>query len=457
MGLKSIAKSIGGAVSGAVSSVGGLLGGGGSAGSGQNAGVLGVGQFKAATPIINKEAFKVKDLSPDLERLKKLEEEQAARSKTTSDASAALLQQLAQRAAGQGPSLAEAQLKSASERNLAQQLAAAQAMRGGSAAARARSLSLAQSTGGRETAQAAAEMRIKETQAAQEQLATLSTNQQQMADNLRLKYLSMGLDLKEADQAAQREYESLLAKSNLAAQGINLQGFEGASTRRADFVSNIGSGLATMFSDKRVKKEIKKKDLGIEDFLAAVSDRVQKTASQKADTDVADFLRDVPSVQSGSQGYKKLGDTLKSKASEKESDDEEMSLADMKRADESKLSEMSDKSSKKDVEKFDPKSFLSALQAYKYKYKNPEMPLRGEGEFVSVMAQDLEKAGPIGKSAVIDTPEGKVVDYGKLAGAMLAAQAHLNKRLDEIEAKGFGKVLKAEKEYRSKMEKMKKK
>lgn len=449
-------KSVGGAVSKAVSSVGSILGGGGSAGGAQGAGVLGVGQFKAATPIINKEAFRVKDLTSDTERLRKLEEEQASKSKTSSDASTALLQQLAQRASGQGPSLAEAQLKSASERGLAQQLAAAQAMRGGSAASRARSLSLAQSAGGRDTAQQAAEMRIKETQAAQEQLGTLATNQQQLSDNLRLKYLSMGLDLKEADQAAQREYEALLAKSNLAAQGINLQGFEGASTRRADFASNIGSGLATMFSDKRVKKDIKKKELGIEDFLSAVSDRVQKTAAQKADTDVSSFLRDVPSTTAKGGGYKKFGDTLKSKASEEEVEDD-MSLADMKQADEKKLSEVSDESSKKDIEKFDPKSFLSALQAYKYKYKNPEMPLRGEGEFVSVMAQDLEKAGPIGKSAVIDTPEGKVVDYGKLAGAMLAAQAHLNKRLDEMEGRGFGKVVRAEKEYRSKMDKMKKK
>lgn len=77
-------------------------------------------------------------------------------------------------------------------------------------------------------------------------------------------------------------------------------------------------------------------------------------------------------------------------------------------------------------------SFLDALEAHKYSYKDPAKD--GEGEYVSPMAQDLEKT-PMGDSMVIDTPRGKMVDYGRGFGAVLAAQAELNKRLKSLEKK----------------------
>jgi len=51
------------------------------------------------------------------------------------------------------------------------------------------------------------------------------------------------------------------------------------------------------------------------------------------------------------------------------------------------------------------------------------------------MAQDLEKAGKIGKSMVKNTEYGKMVDYGKGFGSILAAQVQLNERLKELEKK----------------------
>jgi hypothetical protein len=80
----------------------------------------------------------------------------------------------------------------------------------------------------------------------------------------------------------------------------------------------------------------------------------------------------------------------------------------------------------------DPENFLNAIKVQEYEYKNPK---HGKGKFVSPMAQDLEKAGPVGKSMVKDTPEGKIVDYGRGFGAILAAQADLNKRLQKVEGK----------------------
>lgn len=97
----------------------------------------------------------------------------------------------------------------------------------------------------------------------------------------------------------------------------------------------------------------------------------------------------------------------------------------------------SDENMKKDIKNpkntpMDPESFLNAIAAHSYKYKDDK---NGKGTFLSPMAQELEKAGPVGKSMVIDTPEGKMVDYGRGFGAILAAQADLNKRLQKIEGK----------------------
>lgn len=86
-----------------------------------------------------------------------------------------------------------------------------------------------------------------------------------------------------------------------------------------------------------------------------------------------------------------------------------------------------DKTSKQPV-----RSFLDNLQAYSYKYKEPDRPMRGRGEHISVMAQDLEKS-QLGRQMVKDTPEGKVVDYAKGYAFILAAQADLNKRLKKME------------------------
>lgn len=93
------------------------------------------------------------------------------------------------------------------------------------------------------------------------------------------------------------------------------------------------------------------------------------------------------------------------------------------------MSDETKKENKKDGSKA-ADSFLEALHSYTYKYKNPEK--HGEGTQLGVMAQDLEKT-PVGKQMVIDTPEGKMVDYGKGYGAVLAAMSNLHERLKKIE------------------------
>lgn len=88
----------------------------------------------------------------------------------------------------------------------------------------------------------------------------------------------------------------------------------------------------------------------------------------------------------------------------------------------------SDINAKKDIEDFDAAAFLDELTPTKYRYKNPERD--GKGEQVGVMAQEIEPHIP---QMVIDTPEGKMVDYNKAGGPIFASLADLHDRLKRLE------------------------
>ena len=74
--------------------------------------------------------------------------------------------------------------------------------------------------------------------------------------------------------------------------------------------------------------------------------------------------------------------------------------------------------------------FLDSLYAHQYNYKDGK---HGKGKQVGVMAQDLEKT-QLGRQMVEDTPEGKRVNYGKGLGLVVASQARINERLNQIGA-----------------------
>lgn len=92
---------------------------------------------------------------------------------------------------------------------------------------------------------------------------------------------------------------------------------------------------------------------------------------------------------------------------------------------------MSDRRVKKDIQPADGKvkEFLDGLTASDYKYKDEK---HGQGRHTSVMAQDLEKS-ELGRRLVSETKDGKMVNYTRGLATMMAAQAHLNKRLNALE------------------------
>jgi hypothetical protein len=99
--------------------------------------------------------------------------------------------------------------------------------------------------------------------------------------------------------------------------------------------------------------------------------------------------------------------------------------------------DMSDETKKKDIERpddSDVEHFLDHLNAWQYQYKNPEQPGAGYGTYVSPMAQEMEKSD-LGKNFVQNTPQGKMVNYAKMSGTLLAAQAMQHQAQKETDAR----------------------
>ena len=133
----------------AIKKVGGMFGLGGG-GSGSGAGDPNMKYFDIA-----------KEIQPSQEINKELLRNSLNASRAAAPAQAGVLSQMGEAAMGRGPSLAEAQLKSASERNLAQQLGAMRGMRGGGASAQ-RAFLQNQAAAGNQLAQDAATARLQE-------------------------------------------------------------------------------------------------------------------------------------------------------------------------------------------------------------------------------------------------------------------------------------------------------
>lgn len=76
--------------------------------------------------------------------------------------------------------------------------------------------------------------------------------------------------------------------------------------------------------------------------------------------------------------------------------------------------------------------FLDKLGAAQFEYKNKKRD--GKGKQFGVMAQDLEKS-EVGKTLVKEDSGGKMIDFKRGLGAVLAAQASINKRMAALEAR----------------------
>lgn len=257
------------------------------------------------------------------------------------DASGRLLTALEAQATGKAPSIAEAQMRQTSDRNLAQQLAAAQAARGGNIAAQQRQLTQAQGVAGRQLAQDSAIARLQERNQAQQMLGSQALSQQQVSGTRAMDALSGVEQAIYAPKTARQQ--ASLAQLGSDTQ-INLARRGERSSLVGGLLGGAGAIGGALVSDKNMKKDVK---------------------SAKGST--------------------------------------------------SKL--------------------LDALSSKKFKYKDDKKPGTAPGQRYGIMAQDLEKS-EMGKSLVMDTPQGKMIDGGQTLGALLAANADMHKRIKKLEGKG---------------------
>jgi len=186
---------------------------------------------------INKEDYKIKDADKLFGQTQEQYQQNAQRTQDLRGRTDTLLNQLTGQAAGTAPSITEQQLKQAQERNLAQQLAAVQANRGGNTAALQREALRAQSAGAANIAQQAAGMRLQEQQGAQQQLGQLLGQEQAQVANLTQQYLNQGFSIRDAEQKALAEYNRLNVEQNLGIEGLNAQA---DARRQSGFQSGLG-------------------------------------------------------------------------------------------------------------------------------------------------------------------------------------------------------------------------
>jgi hypothetical protein len=367
------------------STISGLTGGlfGGS----DSAGVLGTGQYRGKEYKINERAF-------DPTKVASYGQEQQARANQSD-----FIKQLQAQMQGQGPSLANMQLQQATNRNIAQTMGQAASQRGVNPALAARLAMNNVAGANQQAAMDSGIIRQQEMLNAQQQLGS-QIGAQRQGD----------LTAVDRDLGAKMGREQLGVQQQTGLNSVNQQGYEGAAKRRGEMASGIGQAMA-MMSDENMKTNVKDGESKVQKFVESFK-KATGTAESATNQD------------SGHEGAgKAIGQGI-------------MSLfgsgggAKMAAASDEKMK------TKKGEGGDNVRSFLDAINAnsyeYKDKFKNKE--LGGEGTFVSPMAQELEKT-ELGKSMVIDTPEGKVVDYGKGFGAMLASQAMLNDRLKKLEGK----------------------
>lgn len=251
---------------------------------------------------------------------------------------------------GLDPSLAQNQLKQATDRNLKQQMGMAAAARGNvNPALMQRQLMQNQAATNQAAAGQSGDLRMQETAQARAQLADAlgqqrAQDQASLAQNTatQLGAIQGQTGINDANRNALISREGMISGNTSAV--ANAQASDVASRRdnNTKGLGGLANGLSSMFSDERLKK------------------------------DVSDGSNDV-------------------------------------------------------------NDFLEALEAKSYEYKNPS---HGKGPRTGVMAQDVEKGGPIGEQLVQESPEGKQIDMSKGFGAILASLAELHKRQKALEGKG---------------------
>lgn len=397
----------------------------------------------------------------------------------------ALAQQLMGQATGTAPSLAEQQLRQAQDKALRQQMAQAASVRGGPGAAAAqRQLGAQLAETQQQQLAEATQARIKEQQAAQETLATVAQGlrttdvdiaktaaslQQQAA--LEGRKITSEEAMQQATLTQQAKLANQDAINKLTAQRAELtlkaqQGDQQAITelnkvqaqldtevnidnaRRVDDMAKEASRLEmqarmgnqqaaldlqklnlTMQADLEKfnisqENEMKKFDVETQTKYKAMQNDLVKYYTElgyNAEQAKVKTMMDIAGqkIEQQKVGMAGTGQMLSGAAGVG------TAIAGLATA-------FSDVNVKTNIRTTSMLRDLAGAKPYEYEYKSTEYGAPGKHK--SLMAQDIEKI-PFLEKIVMETPKGKMVDYGKALPAMLAVQAEMAKEILSLKKK----------------------
>lgn len=333
----------------------------------------------------------------------------------------AFVQALQQQAAGQGPSLAGLQLQQALERGLKNQMGALASNPGISAALAARLFGQQAAAAQRDAAMAAAQTRIQEQNAAQQQLGTALNQVQdvqtrvalanQLAGNTQnynqaqlIQDISKANALQEAQRAQNQATlnqnaalgnQTAFNQSNIAqgqiAGGVQQAGLSAAATEAAaNAAANAALGVAETNQETQIVTNTQNN--------AADTSTVEAPTQNNNNNHSSNGSNPTTTGGHSSQTWGNTYTTVSDEREKQKIKDGSAGAQDMMRN----------------------------LAAAIFEYKNKQ---NGDGKQVGVMAQDLEKSD-LGSQMVEEKGGKKWINFAKGLGAVLAAQADLNKRME---------------------------
>ena len=361
----------------------------------------------------------------------------------------ALTAQLQARAAGTAPSLAQQELKKAQDRNLAAVMAAQATTRGISPALAARNVARQQAQMGAETQQQAATLALQERMSAEQNLGQML--QAQRGQELQ----QSGLQAQQAQVQAQLQQQAGLAGAEMGQQQALQQaafqqqaGMQGAemAQQRALTQAQLQQQAGLVGAEFGQQTALQQAQMGQQAELARAQMAQQEQAQQDQMTQYYMSLG-FSTDQAQLQAQKDLQTAKLQKFGMKEGLEQKafataaagrQKLAGGVMQGIGSLAAMSDKRMKKNIKDGGKpvQKFLDALSAKLYEYKD-EAPkdVTAPGIHIGIMAQDLEKSD-LGKRLVMeDEDNNKLVKSGMGFGTVLASLAHLNEKLQNLEAR----------------------
>lgn len=279
----------------------------------------------------------------------------------------------------------------------------------------------------------------------QSQLQTMGLNDAQIRSLLGT---SVGIDAQ--TQQNEQAYNALNVQNNYQQQQLDSQAYNNAATNRSGLVSGIAGAALGAFalSDEKQKTDVSSVDKNdINQFLSTAPNTmdsvhtVKPINSPNSNPKYQQLQNMANSLNTGKGNYGNLGSTLVNSYIKGKMASDAAQNAATNTARKAFLSDvaMSDEKQKKNISNAsnpEVDDFLDNMGGHKYEYKNPNMAGADDRTHYSPMAQELEKS-KIGKSMVYTDPNTntKYVDYARGYGALMAATAELNKRLNKIEGK----------------------